>query len=134
MTYLLDTNVWITVLRHPSSSLATRFRAVVPGAIRICSIVVAELRHGCLRSSKSQENRKVVDALLTPFISLPFDDEAAEHFARIRHALEQSGMMIGAYDAQIAAVALTHQCTLVTHNTPEFSRVPGLMLEDWQVP
>jgi len=107
MIYLLDTNVWITVLRHPSSSLAARFRAVVPAAIRVYSIVVAELRHGCLRSAKPAANRAAVDALLAPFISLPFDDESAEQFTRIRHALEQSGLMIGAYDAQIAAIALS---------------------------
>jgi tRNA(fMet)-specific endonuclease VapC len=107
MIYLLDTNVWITVLRHPSSSLAARFRAVVPAAIRVYSIVVAELRHGCLRSAKPAANRAAVDALLAPFISLPFDDESAEQFTRIRHALEQSGVMIGAYHAQIAAIALS---------------------------
>ncbi len=69
MTYLLDTNVWVTVLRHPTSSLAARFRALAPSRIRICSIVVAELRHGCLRSVKAQANRAAVDALLAPFTS-----------------------------------------------------------------
>ncbi len=57
MIYLLDTNIWIEVLRKPSSALATRFRAMVPSDIRICSIVVSELRHGCLRSAKPAENR-----------------------------------------------------------------------------
>jgi len=42
--------------------------------------------------------------------------------------------MIGPYDVQIAAIALTNNCTLVTHNTSEFSRVPGLVLEDWEMP
>ncbi len=134
MIYLLDTNVWIRVLRNPSSSLAPRFRAIVPADIRICSIVVAELRHGCLRSAKPTANRAAVDALLAPYTSLPFDDAAAEQFASIRHALELTGLMIGPYDVQIAAIALTNNCTLVTHNTSEFSRVPGLVLEDWEMP
>ncbi|MBS0262312.1 MAG: type II toxin-antitoxin system VapC family toxin [Planctomycetes bacterium] len=133
MTYLLDTNVWITVLRDPTSSLAARFRSLAPHNIRVCSVVVAELRHGCMRSAKSAANRAAIDALLAPFASLPFDDEAAEHFAKIRNDLEIAGRMIGPYDLQIAAIGLARNCTVVTHNTAEFSRIAGLPLEDWQV-
>ena len=66
MTYLLDTNVWITVLRHPTASLAARFRALTPSDIRVCSVVVAELRHGCLRSAKPAANRRALDGLMAP--------------------------------------------------------------------
>jgi tRNA(fMet)-specific endonuclease VapC len=52
----------------------------------------------------------------------------------LRHHLKSTGQMIGAYDAQIAAIALANGCTLVTHNVSEFSRVPGLTVEDWQNP
>lgn len=134
MTYLLDTNVWITVLRKPASTLAARFHRVTPVDVRICSVVVAELRHGCLRSAKPKANRAAVDALLAPYVSLPFDDAAAEHFAAICRHLELLGQPIGPYDMQIAAIALANNCTVVTHNTAEFRRVPGLPLEDWQVP
>jgi hypothetical protein len=71
MTYLLDTNVWIAVLRKPASKLAMRFHAVTPADVRICSVVVAELRHGCLRSAKPAANRAAVDALLAPYTSPP---------------------------------------------------------------
>ena len=54
--------------------------------------------------------------------------------ARIRRHLEIVGMPIGPYDSQIAAVALVHALTLVTHNTAEFGRVPGLRTEDWEAP
>jgi tRNA(fMet)-specific endonuclease VapC len=134
MTYLLDTNVWVTVLRRPGSSLTARFRAVNPADIRVCSVVVGELRQGALRSARPADNRSAVDALLAPYVSLPFDDAAADHFATIRHHLEKTGQMIGPYDVQIAAIALANGCTLVTHNTGEFNRVPGLALEDWQTP
>jgi tRNA(fMet)-specific endonuclease VapC len=134
MIYLLDTNVWVTVLRHPTSSLAARFNALTPADIRVCSIVVAELRHGCLRSAKPAANRAGVDALLAPYVSLPFDDAAADQYAAIRHHLESAGQLIGPLDMQIAAIALANGCTLVTHNVAEFSRVPGLVIEDWQVP
>jgi len=41
--------------------------------------------------------------------------------------------VIGPHDLQIAAIAMHHGLTLVTHNTAEFSRISGLMLEDWEV-
>jgi tRNA(fMet)-specific endonuclease VapC len=128
MTYLLDSNVWITFLRQPSSPVVPRLQASHPADIRVCSVVVAELRHGCLRSAKPAASLAKVQALLAPYVSLPFDDVAAEHFATLRHHLETLGMMIGPYDLQIAAIALAHGCTLVTHNQTEFGRVPGLLL------
>lgn len=134
MKYLLDTNVWIDLLRGSSSLLANRFRQRVPAEIRVCSIAVAELRHGCMRSARPSANRAALDVLLSPIASLPFDDAAAEQFAIIRHSLEQNGLMIGPFDAQIAAIALANKCTLVTHNAAEFSRVPSLVMEDWMMP
>ena len=64
--------------------------------------------------------------------SLPFDDPAAEIYGQLRTALEKQGKLIGPYDLLIAATALAHGVTLVTHNTEEFKRVPDLTLEDWQ--
>jgi tRNA(fMet)-specific endonuclease VapC len=63
---------------------------------------------------------------------LPFDDEAAVVHAAIRRHLEAAGTPIGPYDSQIAAIALVHGLTVVTHNTAEFARVPELKLEDWE--
>jgi tRNA(fMet)-specific endonuclease VapC len=68
---------------------------------------------------------------LSPFVSFPFDDDAAIHYARLRHSLELTGSTIGPYDLQIAAICLLHQLTLVTSNVNEFSRVPSLIFEDW---
>ena len=133
MTYLLDTNAWIAVLRGSHPQLANRFRTMTPANIRVCAIVVAELRHGCLRSARPDRNLATVDALLAPIISLPFDDAAAAKFAHIRHELEQAGRMIGPLDAKIAAIAIANECVLVTHNSSEFGRVPSLLIEDWQL-
>ena len=135
MTYLLDTNVWVALLRKSSPHVAGRFQIAAPsGDLRVCSVVVAELRHGALRSAKPAANRAAVDALLAPHPSLPFDDAVTDCYATIRHHLETLGQMIGPLDVQIAAIALANGCTLVTHNTVEFSRVVGLPLEDWQIP
>jgi tRNA(fMet)-specific endonuclease VapC len=135
MIYLLDSNDWISLIRGSSAVLTTRFQAMAPTSdIRLCSVVVAELWYGCARSAKPAANRAALDALISPFPSLSYDNAAADHFVTIRRYLESLGQIIGPYDTQIAAIALTHSCTLVTHNTREFSRVPGLIVEDWQIP
>src|SRR5215468_9600916 len=134
MIYLLDTNAWIVFLRRPASPVVARLQAQQPADIRVCSVVVAELLFGCLRSANPAANLAKVQALLAPYASLPFDDRAADHYATIRRHLETIGLPIGPYDLQIAAIALAHGCTLVTHNQAEFSRVPGLLLEDWEGP
>lgn len=69
---------------------------------------------------------------LNQFISLDFDDKAAEIFGYIRAQLFAKGTPIGAYDLQIAAIAMTNKLILVTHNTREFGRVDGLIIEDWE--
>lgn len=134
MIYLLDSNVWVAILRQKFPQVAARYGATNRTDIRICSVVVAELRYGCAKSAKPAANRAIVDALLAPIVSLPYDDAAIDHFVALRRHLESIGEVIGPYDMQIAAIALANGCTLVTHNTAEFSRVPGLVLEDWQGP
>lgn len=132
--FLLDSNVWIAFLRRPISPVVPRLQARLPAEIRVCSVVVAELYYGSLRSAKPVDNRSKVDALIAPYSSLPFDDSAADRFAWLRRHLDTLGTPIGPYDLQIAAIALANGCTLITHNTAEFSRVPGLLLEDWELP
>ena len=135
MTYLLDSNVWISLIRRSSVVLAAKYQGMAPTAdIRVCSVIVAERWYGCARSAKPAANRTALDALIAPYPSLPFDDAAADHFVTIRRQLESLGQVIGPYDLQIAAIAVANNCTIVTHNTGEFSRVHGLTLEDWQVP
>ena len=64
--------------------------------------------------------------------SLPFDDRSAVEYGVIRKRLESQGQVIGPNDMLIAAISLANDLTLVTHNVGEFSRVPGLRIEDWQ--
>lgn len=70
--------------------------------------------------------------ILVGYKHLHIDDPAAEAYGHLRAALEKQGKLIGPYDLLIAAIALAHGVTLVTHNTTEFGCVPDLSLEDWQ--
>ena len=76
----------------------------------------------------------MVTQALAPYRSVPFDNTDAVEYARIRHALELVGLVIGPYDLQIAAICVRHGFTLVTSNVSEFSRVAGLTIEDWMAP
>jgi tRNA(fMet)-specific endonuclease VapC len=84
-------------------------------------------------------NDKCIDALsrIRPFRTngfSSFDDSAAKVYGQIRADLEVKGTPIGPNDLIIAAIALSNGLTLVTHNTAEIGRAPGLKLVDWHVP
>ena len=135
MSYLLDTNAFVDHLRRgPASKVTARLLAAPPGSVFLCTIVLAELVYGAVRSGPSHEakNRALIAGLRGRFPTLPFDEPAAEEYGKVRAYLANLGQMIGPNDLLIAAIALANGLTLVTHNTAEFSRVPGLPLEDWQ--
>ena len=130
--YLLDTNAWINCLKNRMSTVAMRLATVDPSEIVSCSVVRAELYFGALRSKDPPMRWAETQAFLSPFRSIPFDDAAAETHATLRAILTAQGNLIGPNDLLIAAIALANRFSLVTHNTSEFSRVPGLNIEDWQ--
>ena len=132
MTFLPDTNACITLLRQRHAKLTARWQATKASEVVLCSVVVYELRHGAERSSNPAREHVKLDGFLAPFVSLAFDDVCARRCAAIRHELERAGLVIFPHDLQIAAIALNHDLTLVTHNTREFSRIPGLRLDDWE--
>lgn len=132
MSYLLDTNVWIAYLSQKPSPVQAKIAAINPAEIWLCDVVKAELYFGAYKSARVPENIARLDSLFTVVRSVPFDHRAAQHFGQLRAHLATAGTPIGPYDLQIASIALTHQLTLVTHNTREFERVPGLRLVDWE--
>jgi tRNA(fMet)-specific endonuclease VapC len=133
MIYLLDTNAWIEFLNHPNGVLAARLAKHAPVEIALCSVVLGELLVGAYRSARQAANLNLVHQLVRQFICLPYDNASADCYARTRAYLEGLGQPIGPYDTQIAGIAL-YNLVVVTHNTSEFSRVPGLVVEDWLVP
>jgi tRNA(fMet)-specific endonuclease VapC len=133
MMWLPDTNAWIRYLNPVESIVKQRFREHPPQTIRLCDVVKGELYFGAYKSQRRESNLCLLDRLCGEFPALPFDGAAARHFGEIRAGLQRLGTPIGSYDLQIAAIALIHGLTLVTHNTREFSRIPGLSLADWEV-
>ncbi|HUG67056.1 MAG TPA: type II toxin-antitoxin system VapC family toxin [Pirellulaceae bacterium] len=131
MPYLLDTNVWIHYLKRPGSPIHGKLATLQPADVVTCSIVRSELLHGAEKYGDRNRRVATVNQALAPFNSVPFDDADAVEYARIRHELEAAGLVIGPYDLQIASICVRHGLTLVTSNIGEFSRVQGLMVEDW---
>ena len=82
MRYLFDTNACIGYLRG-HALLTRRIRACPISYQRLCSVVKAELIGGTLRSRRPAVERARVDAFMQQYVSLPFDDIAAEVFARL---------------------------------------------------
>ena len=127
--YLLDTNIVSDVIRNPGGRVIQR--AALVGEATICtSIVVAcELRFGALKKGSTQLTARV-ERLLESLEVLPLDKESDRRYAEIRHHLDRIGRP---NDILIAAHALALDLTLVSANVEEFSRVPGLRLENWLV-
>lgn len=132
MTYLLDTNTCIRYINGRSPGVIRRLQALQPADVAVCAPVKAELFYGAARSVNPQRSLAAQQAFLRPYASLPFDDAAAQEYGRIRADLAARGTPIGPNDLLIAAIAVAHGLTLVTHNTSEFSRVTGLAVEDWE--
>ena len=131
MIYLPDTNVWIRHLDHRRSSVKERLAACDPDDVVLCDVVKAELYFGAFKSARPAQNLAVLQSLFESFESLPFDGECARVFGKLRAELFQLGTPIGPLDLQIASIVLLHGLILLTNNTREFSRIPGLKVEDW---
>jgi tRNA(fMet)-specific endonuclease VapC len=127
---LLDTNILSAIMRDADGTLLRRIRATGADAYCTSVIVAGELRLGAERV-RSERLKREVEEILEEITVVPFETPADAHYARIRAGLEQQGQPIGANDLFIAAHALALDLTLITGNIREFSRVPGLRLENW---
>ncbi|MBN9315817.1 MAG: type II toxin-antitoxin system VapC family toxin [Devosia sp.] len=128
--FMLDTNIVSNVVRDPYGRASRTIDA--RGVDRVCTsvLVAAELRYGAAKSLSSRLP-EMVDVVLRRLSVLPLEPPADREYARIRHELVSAGKPIGPVDLLIAAHALSLDLTLVTANVGEFSRVPGLRVENW---
>jgi len=131
MRFMLDTDSCISLIKRRPTKIIRRITSLEPGEAGISSITLAELRFGVAKSTDQARNGQALDEFLLPLEIADFDEAAAGCYGAVRAALESSGTPIGPLDTLIGAHALSLGAVLVTHNTREFRRLPGLAIEDW---
>jgi tRNA(fMet)-specific endonuclease VapC len=136
MTYLLDTNACIALINGTEVNVRRRFQRAVArdSEILVSSIVAFELWYGVAKSQRKESNTRRLEAFFAgPLEWKLFDEDDARAAGTVRAELEAIGKPIGAYDVLLAGQARRLGATLVTSNSKEFTRVPGLKWEDWAV-
>lgn len=128
--YVLDTNTVIYFFKG-MGRVAEKLLQTPPAQISLPAIVIYELQVGAEKSKAAESRLSALQKFANTVTILPFAENQAIASAGIRTRLEKQGKSIGPLDLLIAGTALAFNGTLVTHNTKEFSRVPGLKLDDW---
>ena len=135
MLYLLDTNVLSRLARGVDPSIVQKVRENLLNC-RVSAVSWFELQYGAAKSPHPEKALPRLAMLRMIFpVSEPFEDHAARRAADVRVALESlrpNAQPIGPFDVLLAGHALALGAVMVTHNVGEFSRVPGLAIEDWQ--
>jgi tRNA(fMet)-specific endonuclease VapC len=134
MLYLLDTDITSYLLRGRSPEIERRLAALPPSDVCISVVTRAELQYGLMRVPVGHRLHLVVRQFLKLVRALPWDAEAADWYATIRHQLGSSGQSIGHLDMMIAGQALAVGATLVSNNQRHYQRIKApLLLENWAV-
>jgi tRNA(fMet)-specific endonuclease VapC len=133
LRYMLDTDTCIYALRHQFPALQDTFNRRAE-QLAVSTVVLSELYFGVEKSARPDDNLQVLESFAARLEVLPFDAAAAAHSGQVRASLHRAGQPIGPYDLMIAGHARSVGLVLVTHNTREFGRVPGLLVEDWISP
>lgn len=131
MTYMLDTNICIYVMKNKPERALKRFEKEINRGICISSITLAELEYGMKHSSNPAKNERALLKFLLPLRILPFESSAASAYGEIRAYLQKQGTPIGSLDMLIAGHARSKGLILVTNNVRDFARVPELKWENW---
>ena len=131
MRYLLDTDICIYIAKRKPAGVYSRLRQMKAGDVGMSIVTYLELVYGAWKSESVKANLAKIEQFQQLIPVQPLNVGVAEHYGRLRAELESAGKPIGAYDLMIAAHALSLGLTLVTNNVREFSRVPGLRLDNW---
>lgn len=129
--FMLDTDISSYIMKRSDEAVIRRVKTEPPSDLCISVITKSELLFGVEISPRRQENLDALNAYLRAIRVLELHPDAAMHYAQIRADLQRTGTAIGPNDLFIAAHARSLGLTLVTNNTREFARVPGLKLENW---
>ena len=131
MRYMLDTNICIYTIKHKPEKVFQRLQEIDPEDICVSSVTYAELVHGVEKSAAVEKNRLALLMFLANIEILNFDVDAADCYGKIKADLDKKGTPIDPLDMMIAGHAMSMGYAVVTNNVKEFSRVQGLILENW---
>ncbi|MEM6405000.1 MAG: tRNA(fMet)-specific endonuclease VapC [Pseudomonadota bacterium] len=130
LKYLLDTNIVIYTMKNRPAEVRQTFNTRA-GQLAMSSVTLMELMYGAEKSGNPAKNIRTIEAFTAGLTVLDYDTAAAQHTGQIRAELAEAGQPIGPYDQMIAGHARSLGLVLVSNNTGEFRRVPGLHLENW---
>jgi tRNA(fMet)-specific endonuclease VapC len=132
MRYLLDSNACIAIVRG-NSIVVEKLASIAPDDLAVSTITWFELYTGVEKCDHPHREREKLEKLRASVHEIPFQLSAGLEAAKIRADLESRGEMIGPYDVLLAGQARSMGLILITANTKEFVRVPGLDIENWQI-
>jgi tRNA(fMet)-specific endonuclease VapC len=130
LTYMLDTNICIYVMRKRSLDLLEKFNSLAE-QLCISSITLGELHYGAEKSARRADNLTSLEHFAARLDVLAFDVKAAMHYGQLRAELQRTGTPCGPHDMQIGGHARSEGLIVVTNNAREFSRMPGVRTENW---
>jgi tRNA(fMet)-specific endonuclease VapC len=129
--YVLDSNICIYIINRKPGNVVQKIKEHHPQEIKLSSISLAELEYGVSKSENREKNRRALIHFASAFDIINFTDDDAEIYGLIRADLGKKGLVIGPYDMQIAAQAISREMILVTNNVREFGRIKNLKIENW---
>jgi tRNA(fMet)-specific endonuclease VapC len=130
LTYMLDTNICIYVMKNYPLDVQEKFNALAE-QLCISSITLGELHYGAEKSARRADNLTAIEHFVARLDVLAFAAKAAVHYGQVRAELERAGTPCGPHDMQIGGHARSEGLIVVTNNTREFSRMPGVRVENW---
>lgn len=133
-TYMLDTCICSFIMRERPESVLERLALEVKNQNRIVisAVTYAEMRYGEIGKKASPKHAVLVNEFIRRLDAiLPWDRHAVDATIAIKRHLTATGSKIGENDMAIAGHAISANCVLVTNNVGEFSRVNGLIYQDW---
>ena len=130
LTYMLDTNICIYVMKTYPQNLREKFNALAE-QFCISSVTLGELHYGAEKSARRELNLMAIEQFVARLEVLAFGNKAAAHYGQVRAELERAGTPCGPHDMQIGAHARSEGLIVVTNNRKEFDRMSGLRVENW---
>jgi tRNA(fMet)-specific endonuclease VapC len=132
MSFVIDTDTCSAYLKG-NRAVNNRFFQY-SGGLYISTVTLAELYTWTFRAAAPPKRSHSLLALLRDVTTLDMTQDVARKFGEVRAALLDQGLPPPGLDLLIAATALVHNFTLVTHNTQDFVNIPGLRFTDRMVP